>query len=72
MQLLSSVEHLALLILVFAVSCLLWLHYHEWQGQSKKKDKKPESPGSGGPNLHRSVRPASQGYSCPSNQSGER
>ncbi len=40
MQLLSLIEHLALLILVFTFSYLLWLRYQEWQEQSKKKDKK--------------------------------
>jgi IS1 family transposase/transposase-like protein len=61
MQLLSSVEHLALLILVFAVSCLLWLRYHEWQGQAKKKDKKTGKP--------RQWRPKSPSE-CPACQSG--
>jgi len=61
MQLLSSVEHLALLILVFAVSYLLWAHYHEWQEQAKKKDKKTGKP--------RQWRPKSPSE-CPACQSG--
>jgi hypothetical protein len=40
MQLLSLIEQLALLILVFALNYLLWLHYQERQEQSKKKDRK--------------------------------
>ena len=40
MQLLSSIEHLALLILIFALSYLLWLRYQDEQEQPKKKDKK--------------------------------
>ena len=37
MQLLSFIEHLALLILVVILGYLLWLRYQEWQAQSKKK-----------------------------------
>ena len=38
MQLLTSVEHLVLLILIFALSYLLWLHHQHEQEQPNKKD----------------------------------
>ena len=42
MQLLASVEHLILLILIFALSYLVWLRYQDEQKQPKKKDKKKD------------------------------
>jgi hypothetical protein len=56
MELLTSVERLALLILIFALGYLLWLRYHEWQEQSKTIDKKTAKPSSGDPNLPRIAR----------------
>jgi hypothetical protein len=61
MQLLTSVEHLILLILIFALSYLWWLHHQQKQGQAKKKDKKKTKP--------RQWRPKSPS-DCPACQSG--
>jgi IS1 family transposase/transposase-like protein len=63
MQLLSLIEHLALLTLVFTLSYLLWLRYQEWQEQSKKKDKKKPK--------RRKWRPKSP-TNCPACQEGLR
>ena len=72
MQPLPIIEHLTLLILIFALNYLLWLCHQDEQEQLKKKDKEKKSPGNGDPNLPPIARPASQVCSCPSSRSGER